>query len=195
MKFEYLQGSIVAMVTRMTPQKGFDLVQCVLDELMDSEDMAFVLLGTGNAEYEDFMRGAEWRHKGRLCAYIGYDEALSHRVYAGSDFLLMPSSFEPCGLSQMIAMRYGTIPIVRETGGLKDTVLAYTPENELSNGFSFTNYNAHDMLHVVEQACAMYKNDPKEWKKLVKKGLTADFSWSKSALAYIDVYTALTGEN
>ncbi|EKC79979.1 glycogen/starch synthase, ADP-glucose type, partial [human gut metagenome] len=103
---------IVAMVTRMTPQKGFDLVQCVLDELMDSEDMAFVLLGTGNAEYEDFMRSAEWRHKGRLCAYIGYDEALSHRVYAGSDFLLMPSSFEPCGLSQMIAMRYGTLPIV-----------------------------------------------------------------------------------
>ena len=91
---------IVAMVTRMTPQKGFDLVQCVLDELMDSEDMAFVLLGTGNAEYEDFMRSAEWRHKGRLCAYIGYDEALSHRVYAGSDFLLMPSSFEPCGLSR-----------------------------------------------------------------------------------------------
>ena len=113
---------IVAMVTRMTPQKGFDLVQCVLDELMEEQDMAFVLLGTGNAEYEDFMRSAEWRHKGRLCAYIGYDEALSHRVYAGSDFLLMPSSFEPCGLSQMIAMRYGAVPIVRSTGGLADTV-------------------------------------------------------------------------
>ena len=116
---------IVAMVTRMTAQKGFDLVQCVLDELMATEDMAFVLLGSGDAAYESFMRDAENRHKGRVCAYLGYNENLANQIYAGADFLLMPSDFEPCGLSQMIAMRYGTLPIVRETGGLKDSVAPY----------------------------------------------------------------------
>lgn len=116
---------VFAMVTRMTEQKGFDLVERMLDELMQYNDMQFFMLGSGDKEYESFMREAEARYKGRLCAYIGYNEELSHRVYAGADFLLMPSRFEPCGLSQMIAMRYGTLPIVRETGGLKDSVKPY----------------------------------------------------------------------
>ena len=115
---------LIAMVTRMTDQKGFDLIERVLDEMMGF-DICFMLLGSGSKRYEEFMRGAEARHPGRVCAYIGYNEELSHRVYAGADMLLMPSRFEPCGLSQMIAMRYGTLPIVRETGGLRDTVRPY----------------------------------------------------------------------
>ncbi len=185
---------VVAIISRLVAHKGIDLVEGVLDELL-SLDLRLVVVGTGEWRYEQLFKNAQERYPGKISANILFSPDLASKVYAGADIFLMPSQSEPCGLSQMIAMRYGTIPIVRETGGLKDTVLAYTPENELSNGFSFTNYNAHDMLHVVEQACAMYKNDPKEWKKLVKKGLTADFSWSKSALAYIDVYTALTGEN
>ena len=180
------------MVTRMTPQKGFDLVQCVLDELMDSEDMAFVLLGTGNAEYEDFMRSAEWRHKGRLCAYIGYDEALSHRVYAGSDFLLMPSNFEPCGLSQMIAMRYGTLPIVRETGGLRDTVRPYNQFAGTGTGFSFANYNADEMLGTIFYAEQIFYDDRDAWDAMVKRGMQADFSWNESAKKYEALYDSLS---
>ena len=113
---------LFAMVTRMTEQKGFSLVERMIDELMQCSNMQFLLLGSGDKEFEDFMRSAEARWKGRLCAYIGYNEELSHIVYAGADFLLMPSRFEPCGLTQLISYRYGTVPIVRETGGLKDTV-------------------------------------------------------------------------
>ena len=181
---------IVAMVTRMTAQKGFDLVECVLDELMD-QDMAFVLLGTGDAEYENFMRGAEWRHKGRVCAYIGYDEALSHRVYAGADMLLMPSGFEPCGLSQMIAMRYGTLPIVRETGGLKDSVQPYNMFTGEGTGFSFANFNAHEMAGVIRNAVALYHNNRAAFDGLVHNAMTADFSFALSAEAYASLYITL----
>ena len=181
---------IVAMVTRMTAQKGFDLVECVLDELM-GQDMAFVLLGTGDAVYEDFMRGAEWRHKGRVCAYIGYDEALSHRVYAGADMLLMPSSFEPCGLSQMIAMRYGTLPIVRETGGLKDSVQPYNMYTGEGTGFSFANFNAHEMAGVIRNAVALYHNNRAAFDGLVRNAMTTDFSFAVSAEAYASLYLTL----
>ena len=184
---------IVAMVTRMTPQKGFDLVQCVLDELMDSEDMAFVLLGTGNAEYEDFMRSAEWRHKGRLCAYIGYDEALSHRVYAGSDFLLMPSSFEPCGLSQMMAMRYGTVPIVHETGGLKDSVRAYKDFDGIGDGFAFSDYQAKDLYLAISEAVKLYFGDEEMFDRLRVRCMKKDFSWDKSAERYNRMYEDICG--
>ena len=178
------------MVTRMTAQKGFDLVECVLDELM-GQDMAFVLLGTGDAEYENFMRGAEWRHKGRVCAYIGYDEALSHRVYAGADMLLMPSGFEPCGLSQMIAMRYGTLPIVRETGGLKDSVRPYNMYTGEGTGFSFTNFNAHEMAGVIRNAVALYHDNRAAFDGLVHNAMTTDFSFALSAEAYASLYVTL----
>ena len=181
---------VVAMVTRMTRQKGFDLVMRVLDELMDC-GMAFILLGTGDREYEDFMRGAEARHKGRLCAYIGYDEALSHRVYAGSDMLLMPSRFEPCGLSQMIAMRYGTAPIVRETGGLRDSVKPYNQYTGGGTGFSFANYNAHEMKDAVLRALELYKNDPDEWTQLVRNAMGEDFGFLRSAGEYAKLYIEL----
>ena len=184
---------IVAMVTRMTPQKGFDLVQCVLDELMEEQDMAFVLLGTGNAEYEDFMRSAEWRHKGRLCAYIGYDEALSHRVYAGSDFLLMPSSFEPCGLSQMMAMRYGTVPIVHETGGLKDSVRAYKDFDGIGDGFAFSDYQAKDLYLAISEAVKLYFGDEAMFDRLRVRCMKKDFSWDKSAERYNRMYEDICG--
>ncbi len=182
---------IVAMVTRMTAQKGFDLVQCVLDELINTEDFAFILLGTGDEKYETFMREAENRHRGRVCAYIGYDEALSHRVYAGADFLLMPSGFEPCGLSQMIAMRYGTLPIVRETGGLRDSVEPYNRFTGTGTGFSFANFNAHEMAEAIKTAVGLYHIDSGAFEHLRYNAMTADYSFRRSAEAYAELFLSL----
>lgn len=182
---------MAAMVTRMTAQKGFDLVERMLDELVDSCGMTFVLLGAGDREYEDFMRAAEARHRGRVCAYIGYDEALSHRVYAGADLLLMPSRFEPCGLSQMIAMRYGTLPVVRETGGLRDSVIPYNQFTGEGNGFSFANYNAHEMRDALIRALDVYRNAPDAWNGLVRSAMSADFGFARSAEAYARLYLGL----
>ena len=181
---------LVAMVTRMTDQKGFDLVMRVLDELMGS-DLCFLLLGTGDKAYEDFMRAAEARHRGRVCSYIGYNEALSHRVYAGADILLMPSRFEPCGLSQMIAMRYGTVPVVRETGGLKDTVLPYNQYTGEGTGFTFANYNAHEMKDAVLRALDVYHNHKDAWTGLVRSGMSADFGFARSAMDYARLYISM----
>ncbi|HBR09549.1 MAG TPA: glycogen synthase GlgA [Clostridiales bacterium] len=181
------EAPLIAMVSRMTAQKGFDLVMRVLDELM-AYDIRFVLLGTGDRKYEDFMRGAEARHRGRLCTYIGYDEALSHRVYAGADMFLMPSLFEPCGLSQMIAMRYGALPIVRETGGLRDTVSPYNRFTGEGNGFSFSNFNAHEMKDAVIRAMDVYQNEPKAWLNLVRNAMSQDFGFARSAEEYTRLY-------
>ena len=188
-----VETPIVAMVTRMTAQKGFDLVQCVLDELISTEDFAFVLLGTGDESYETFMREAENRHKGRVCAYIGYDEALSHQVYAGADFLLMPSGFEPCGLSQMIAMRYGTLPIVRETGGLRDSVEPYNRFTGRGTGFSFANFNAHEMAEAIRTAVGLYHIDSAAYEHLRYNAMTADYSFRRSAEEYARLYLSLIG--
>ena len=140
------------------------------------------------------MREAESRHRGRLCAYIGYNEELSHKVYAGADMLLMPSRFEPCGLSQMIAMRYGALPIVRETGGLRDSVVPYNQYTGEGTGFSFANINAHEMVGVLAGAIDLYHNDKKAWKSLQKQAMTADFSWDQSAGAYEEIYGWVTGK-
>lgn len=178
---------LFAMVTRMTEQKGFDLVACALDDLMSRNDMQFMLLGTGDERFENFMRAAEYRYKGRLCAYIGYSEELSHLVYAGSDFFLMPSRFEPCGLSQMIAMRYGSIPIVRETGGLKDTVTPYNRFTGEGNGFSFANFDAWEMRDTVQLALSCYGN--KEiMNGLISHAMQADFGFERSAEEYARHY-------
>ena len=182
---------LVAMVTRMTDQKGFDLVERVLDELMDDEDMCFLLLGSGDKGYERFMQEAENRHRGRVCSYIGYNEELSHRVYAGADMLLMPSKFEPCGLSQMIAMRYGTLPIVRETGGLRDSVVPYNQFTGEGTGFSFANYNAHEMKATVERALQVYREEPENWNRLVRNAMAADFGFERSAEGYARLYIDL----
>ena len=178
---------VFAMVTRMTEQKGFDLVACALDDLMSRNDMQFMLLGTGDERFENFMRAAEYRYKGRLCSYIGYSEELSHLVYAGSDFFLMPSRFEPCGLSQMIAMRYGSIPIVRETGGLKDTVTPYNRFTGEGNGFSFANFDAWEMRDAVQLALSCYGN--KEiMNGLISHAMQADFGFERSAEEYARHY-------
>ena len=178
---------IFAMVTRMTEQKGFDLVERMLDELMQYNDMQFFMLGSGDRDYEQFMREAEQRYKGRLCAFIGYNEELSHKVYAGADFLLMPSRFEPCGLSQMIAMRYGTLPIVRETGGLKDSVKPYNRFTGEGTGFSFADFNAHEMKDAIMLALDCYRK-PEVMGSLVRQAMEADFSFDRSSEEYAKLY-------
>ena len=183
------QTPVISMVGRLTPQKGVDLVRCVLDELM-YEDVRVIVLGSGDSEYEWFLRDAENRHKGRLCSYIGYNGDLSHRIYAGSDLFLMPSLFEPCGISQMIAMRYGTLPIVRETGGLKDTVIPYNQYTGEGSGFSFANYNAHEMLDCIRYAISVWRN-PDVRKQLIKQAMASDFSFDRCARTYADLYRSL----
>ena len=178
---------LFAMVTRMTEQKGFDLVMCVLDELMCRNDIQLVVLGSGDERFENFMRGAENRYKGRLCAYIGYNEELAHLIYAGSDFYLMPSRFEPCGLSQMIAMRYGSLPIVRETGGLRDTVTPYNRFTGEGNGFSFANYDAWEMRDAIRLAIDCYgKTDV--MRGLISCAMQADYGFDRSAEDYARLY-------
>ncbi len=181
--------AVIGMVGRLTPQKGVDLVQFVLDELMD-EDVRVIILGAGYSEYENFLREAEERHKGRLCSYIGYNGELSHRIYAGSDLFLMPSLFEPCGISQMIAMRYGTLPIVRETGGLKDTVVPYNEFTGEGNGFSFANYDAGEMLGMIRWALGVWR-DKKVRGRLIKQAMESDFGFDRCAASYAELYRTL----
>ena len=175
---------IFAMVTRMTDQKGFDLVLQALDALVDM-GAAFVLLGSGSEHYEWAMREAQEKHPGKVVAHIGYDPSLANEIYAGSDFYLMPSKFEPCGLSQMIAMRYGSVPVVRSTGGLHDTVSPF--DGEIGTGFVFTGYDAEAMLQSIKEAVAVY-HKPQEMKTLVRNAMTTDFSFKASAETYADLY-------
>ena len=181
---------IVSMVTRMTEQKGFDLVIYGLDDLLRNTDMQFVLLGSGEARFEDFMRGAEARWKGRVCSYIGYNDELAHRIYAGSDYYLMPSRFEPCGISQMIAMRYGTVPIVRETGGLKDTVKPYNEYTGEGTGFSFANYNGEEMKNTVRYALSFF-GSKEVMKRITDADMEIDFGFDASAREYKELYSKL----
>ena len=181
---------ILAMVTRLVSHKGLDLVCETLDTIME-KDVQFVVLGKGEAKYETFFEYAKQRYGGRMAVHLGYSEQLAMQIYAGADLFLMPSKSEPCGLSQMIAMRYGTVPIVRETGGLKDTVRAYEAWNSAGNGFTFANYNAGDMCHVVCQAIDLYHNNRDVYALLQKRGMTADFSWKRSAQAYRDIYSSI----
>ena len=180
---------LIAMVTRLVDHKGLDLVAAVGGELM-REDVQLAVLGSGDRKYEDYFRWLCGCHGGRAAVYLGYDAQLAQELYAGSDLFLMPSKSEPCGLSQMIAMRYGSLPIVRETGGLRDTVTAYAPLNDRSNGFTFADYNAGDMLFVIRQALTLYRDEPDTWRLLQQRGMTADLSWSRSAKEYIRIYRA-----
>ena len=186
---EALEKPVIAMVGRMTEQKGIDLVMAILDEIMQL-DVQFVMLGAGEYRFEDFFYKAERRYKGRLCSYLGYAGDLAHTIYAGSDLFLMPSLFEPCGISQMIAMRYGTLPIVRETGGLKDTVVPYNQYTGEGNGFSFSNYNADDLYNTVVRALDAW-NDKKVRKQLMLQAMESDFSFEKCAQAYAKTYAHL----
>ena len=152
------------------------------------EHTQFVVLGTGDDVYENSFRYYENAYKGNVCSNIMYDETRAHRIYAGADALLVPSQFEPCGLTQLIAMHYGTIPIVRETGGLKDTVEAYNEFEKTGTGFSFANYNAHEMLGTVRYAQRIYYDKKRDWNKIVERGMSQDFSWTNSAKQYEELY-------
>ena len=184
---------MVGVVSRLTDQKGFDLVECVMEELCDT-DMQLVILGTGDPKYENLFRHYEWKYHGRVSANIYYNNERAHKIYAACDAFLMPSLFEPCGLSQLISLRYGTVPIVRETGGLRDTVLPYNEYESTGTGFSFANYNAHEMLSMVRYAKHIYYNKKREWNKLVDRGMATDFSWKTSAKKYEDLYRNMLGE-
>lgn len=184
-----LDTPLIGMVGRLTHQKGLNLLMPIFDELM-RERVAIVILGTGDSEYENFFRSMESVYRGRVCAYIGYSDDVAHRIYAGSDLFLMPSKFEPCGISQMIALRYGTLPIVRETGGLKDTVIPYNEFTGKGNGFSFTNYNAYDMLKVIRYALYVIQ-DKEHLASLQKAAFASDYSFAKSAGMYRDMFRSL----
>ena len=181
---------ILAMVTRLVSHKGLDLVCETLDAFM-GKDVQFVVLGKGDAKYETFFEYAKQRYGGRMAVYLGYSEQLAMQIYAGADLFLMPSKSEPCGLSQMIAMRYGAVPIVRETGGLKDTVHAYEAWNGQGNGFTFANYNAGDMCHVICEAIDLYHDNKGAYAMLQQRGMTADFSWTRSAQEYRNIYESI----
>ncbi len=183
---------MMGIVSRLTDQKGLDLVECVMEELC-AEDIQFVILGTGDEKYENLFRHYEWKCRGRVSASIYYNNERSHRIYAACDAFLMPSLFEPCGLSQIISMRYGTVPIVRETGGLKDTVQPYNEYESLGNGFSFCNYNAHEMLGTINYAKYVYYNKKREWNKIIDRAMLTDYSWANSAIEYEKLYNEVVG--
>ena len=183
---------IIACVSRLVGHKGFSLVTDVLHQIMEM-DVQMVVLGTGDWQYEEAFRNAQRQYPGRFSAQITYSGPLSNMIYAGADLFLMPSVSEPCGLSQMIAMRFGTVPIVRETGGLKDTVLPYNKFTGEGRGFTFSYVNAGDMLWVIREAVDLYYNDKEAWRGLQKAGMTADFSWDHSAQEYLDIYQRISG--
>ena len=183
---------MIGIVSRLTDQKGFDLIAYVMDELC-RDDVQIVVLGTGSEQYENMFRHFDWKYADKVSANIYYSDELSDRIYASSDAFLMPSLFEPCGLSQLIALRYGTIPIVRETGGLKDTVKPYNEYEGTGTGFSFVNYNAHEMLHTIRYAEKIYYDRRREWNKMVDRAMAENFSWEVSAGKYQDMYDWLIG--
>lgn len=184
---------IIACVSRLVKHKGFDLVKDALGQIMDM-DVQMVVLGTGDWNYEEAFRHAAQQYPGRFAAHIMYSGALSTAIYGGADLFLMPSEAEPCGLSQMISMRYGTVPIVRETGGLQDTVTPYNRFTGEGRGFTFANITVNDLVWSVREAVDLYHTDKDAWKDLMKAGMTADFSWSKSAEEYLEIYDWLTGK-
>ena len=181
---------MIGVVSRLTDQKGFDLIAYMMDELCQL-DVQLVVLGTGEERYENMFRHFAWKYPGKVSANIFYSEAMSHKIYASCDAFLMPSLFEPCGLSQLMSLRYGTLPIVRETGGLKDTVIPYNEYDGTGTGFSFTNYNAHEMFYTIKYAMSVYYDKRREWNKIIDRAMAVDFSWKASAAKYEEMYNWL----
>lgn len=181
---------VIGMVGRLTDQKGLDLVEAVLDDIL-RDNVRLVVLGKGDWRYEQMFVEAKRRYPDKVSASILFSADLANKIYAGADLFLMPSKTEPCGLAQMIALRYGTIPIVRETGGLRDTVTAFVDYLGTGNGFTFHSYNAHDMLHVIREACEVFRFNKEAWQKLMTGGMQSDFSWKTSAEKYVEVYQSI----
>ncbi len=181
---------MIGLISRLTDQKGLDLINYVIDRIAD-EFTQFVVIGTGDPDYENMFRHYAWKYGDRISANICYSDALAHKLYAAADAFLMPSRFEPCGLTQLISFRYGTVPIVRETGGLKDTVEAYNEYEHKGNGFSFSNYNGEEMLGIINYAKHVYFDNKREWNKIAERGMACDYSWNTSKKRYEDLYNFL----
>ena len=182
---------VVGLISRLTDQKGLDLVSAIVSEIME-DNTEVVVLGSGDPYYENLFRYYEEIYKGRFCANIMYDEKRAHKIYAGADALLIPSSFEPCGLTQLISMHYGTLPIVRETGGLKDTVEPYNKYENTGNGFTFDYYDKNLLLDAINRAKDLYFNNREKYDEMLIRDMDKDVSWNKSAKLYKDLYLSLT---
>ena len=188
---------IIAIVSRLVGPKGMDLLEGILVDMLkkmavDNYEAQFVILGTGEARYENFFKYMAWQYPGKISTNILFDDALARQIYAGADMFLMPSLYEPCGIGQLIAMRYGCVPIVREIGGLRDTVEPYNQSAGTGNGFAFTNYNAHEMVAAINHAIAVFKNKD-QWNKVVNNAMSSDYSWKSSAKQYQELYKKMIG--
>ena len=181
---------LAVIISRLTEQKGLDLVLGVLDEIL-REKLQLAVLGVGDRIYEAALKHFESKYQKQMAVRLVFDEGLSKRFYAGADMIMIPSKFEPCGLTQMIAMRYGTLPIVRETGGLRDSVVPYNKNTGEGNGFGFVNFNAHELLFTVQAAVRLYEDDRKAWNSLAVHAMREDFTWDASAKKYIALYESL----
>ena len=184
---------MIGLIYRLTDQKGLDLINAVMDGLVD-EFTQLVVIGTGEPQYENMFRHYAWKYPNRVSANICYSDDLAHKLYAAADAFLMPSRFEPCGLTQMISFRYGTVPIVRETGGLKDTVVPYNEYTNHGEGFSFANYNAEEMLNTINYSKYIFFEKKRQWNQMVERGMNLDYSWKKSTERYVGLYRYLLGE-
>ena len=185
--------AVLGMVTRLVEHKGIDLLLYIADRLMERR-VQLVVLGTGERWYENFLKELSSRYAGRVAAVTQFDAALANRIYAGADLYLMPSKSEPCGLSQLIAMRYGTVPVVNATGGLRDTVWSYDPSSGAGRGFTFQSFNADDFLAAIDRALTVFYNDPAAWSRLRRQDMGQDLSWRIPAGKYLALYEELTGK-
>lgn len=181
---------MIGIVSRLASQKGLDLLSYMMPEII-AEDLQVVVLGTGEEQYHSMLNYYSGKYPNKVAATLTFDSSLAQQIYAASDMFLMPSLFEPCGIGQLIAMRYGSIPIVRETGGLKDTITPYNQYTGEGNGFSFANYNAHEMFYCIKSAIDIYKNKKDVWSNLVKSAMNTDSSWNKSAKSYLETYNEI----
>lgn len=180
------KAPLFGMISRLADQKGFDLLAEILDELL-ALDIGFVLLGTGEQKYHDLFNQLARKYPKKAGIRIAYDDRLAHKIEAGADLFLMPSKYEPCGLNQIYSLKYGTIPVVRATGGLDDTIMNYDPASGTGNGFKFNRYDAKDLLNEIKVAIGLYHR-PEHWKQLLRNAMMADFSWQRSAKAYLQLY-------
>jgi starch synthase len=178
---------VIGIITRLVDQKGLDLIDEAIDKIM-KEDIQFIVLGSGDTYYEEMFARMRERYPDKMGVYIGFNGILAQRIYAGADMFLMPSRFEPCGLGQLISLRYGTVPIVRATGGLADTIIDYDPGTGSGNGFSFEPYNSGVMVETIKRSLRLYREDSEKWRRLVINAMEQDFSWNRSAAEYLEIY-------
>jgi starch synthase len=184
---DILNKPVIGIVSRFAGQKGFDLIETIAPDLL-REDLAIVVLGAGDAKYEKLLRDLHGAYPGKLSVKIKYDNLLAHKIEAGADIFLMPSHYEPCGLNQIYSLRYGTVPVVRATGGLDDTIEAFNPATGSGTGFKFQAYDGGALLAAIQQALAVYRNDPTAWRRIQASGMGKDFSWQASAIEYAKLY-------